>query len=158
MKTVFKVNKDSDIYRKTVENRETTEKVGLLLKEFKEEIGAESKQMIYTYDFKTVGVEAIDKDKFSKSLCRQNKDGYYCFKKTSPIANRWQKMTKGLAFHSITFFHLISHDSIRCATSTCFDDDQNLYVIVKTDFPLKSYDQSVLEPITLSAFYKAMKL
>lgn len=157
METAFKVKKDSKLYRKSMENRQTKQKIVELLDEFKGKIGAESENFAYSYDLDTVGVQPIDREKFMKSLKKDPQERFYFFKKNSDEAKLWRQMTEGLKFHQITAFNIIFHNSIQCKWSTIFDTDENLYLLVTTDFPLKSYKEDVLEIMKLSEYYQIIE-
>ena len=158
MKTAFKVVRDSDFYKRSVEHKRTKKKVLQLLVEFQKEIGLQSENLAYVYDLSTIGVQEIDRQCFADSLRKEpDRGGYTFFKKNSKEAKRWREMTKDLRFDQNLIFDLISHNSQRCSWSTFFDDKEELYLLVKTDFPLKSFKEDVLEPIKLSEYYQIIE-
>lgn len=158
METAFRVVRDSDFYKHTMENKQTKRKILQLLDEFQKELGLLSENLAYDYDLSTIGVQEIDRQCFADSLKKEpDREGYTFFKKNSKEAKRWREMTKDLRFNQNLIFDLISHNSQRCSWSTFFDDKEYLYLLVKTDFPLKSFKEDVLEPIKLSEYYQVIE-
>lgn len=153
MKSAFKVKNTSEIYKQYFENLETKIKANNLIKDFKKQVGILSESVLYTFDFKTIGVMKIDYEQFKNSLKKKKMDDFYLFKENAAETKLWQKMTNGLTMHDLSILNIFNIPAGSYYWDFFSDNEKNLYLIIECPTELKRYNDQIVEPIQLSEYY-----